>query len=75
MQQSDLEHFANVDMQYLVTTMSEEYFICSPSHRVCKEKRGKKLGEKAQKSHVKAAETRKNDLITAALSTITFAWV
>ena len=38
-QESDLEHFANVDMQYLATTMSEECFICSINHCVCNESR------------------------------------
>ena len=47
----------------------------SSNNRACKEKRGRKLGEKAQKSLVKAAETRKDDLITLALSTVTFVWV
>ena len=55
--------------------MPEECFICSTNNRVCKEKRGRRFGEKAQKSLVKAAETRKDDLITAALSTVTSVWV
>ena len=50
--------------------MSEECFICSTNNRVWKEKKGRRLGEKAQKSLIKAAETRKDDLITAALSTV-----
>ena len=55
--------------------MSEECFICSTNHRVCNKKRGRELGEKAQKSLVKAAEPRKDDLITGALSTVTSVWV
>ena len=55
--------------------MSEERFVYSPNHRACKEKRGKTLGEKAQKFVVKAAETWKSDLITASLSTVTSVWV
>ena len=55
--------------------MSEEYFICSINHSVCKEKRGRKLGEKAQRSPVKVTETQKDDLITAALSTVASVWV
>ena len=55
--------------------MSEEYFICSINHSVCTEKRGRKLGEKAQRSPVKVTETQKDDLITAALSTVTSVWV
>ena len=51
--------------------MSEECFICSTNNRVCKEKRGRRLGEKAQKSLVKATETEKDDLITSALSMVT----
>ena len=54
---------------YPVAVMSE-CFIRSTNHRVCKEKKGRKLGEKAQKSLVKAAETRKDDVITAALPTV-----
>ena len=69
-QHSDLEHSAvrhlTFDIQYLVTTMSEECLIWSTNNRVCQEKRGKSLGEKAKKSLVKAAEMRKDDLITAA---------
>ena len=70
-QQSDLEHFANVYMKYSVTKMSEECFICSTNHRVCKRKRRRKLRHKAQKSLVNAAETQKDDLIITALSIIT----
>ena len=55
--------------------MSEECFISSTNHRVCKEKRGRKLGEKAQKSLLKAVEPRKVNLITAALYTVTSVWV
>ena len=55
--------------------MSEECFICSTNNRVCKEKRGRRLGEKAQKSLVKAAETPKGGLITATLSTVSSVWV
>ena len=55
--------------------MSEDCFICSTNHHVCKEKIEKKLGEKAQKSLVRAAETPKEDLITAPLSTVTSVWV
>ena len=46
--------------------MPEEYLICSTNNRVCQEKTGKSLGEKAKKSLVKAVETRKDGLITAA---------
>ena len=46
--------------------MSEECLIWSTNNRACQEKRGKSLGEKAKKSLVKAAEMRKDDLITAA---------
>ena len=35
----------------------------------------RKLGEKAQKFLVKAAEPQNNDLITATLSTVTSVWV
>ena len=55
--------------------MSEECFICSTNNRVCKEKRGRRLGERAQKFLVKAAETPKDDLITATFSTVTSVWV
>ena len=55
--------------------MSEEYFIYSTNNRVCKEKRGRRLGEKARKFLVKKAETPKGGLITAALSTVTSVWV
>ena len=55
--------------------MSEECFICSTNHRVCKEKRERKLGDKAQTPLVNAAETQKDDLIIAALSIITSVWV
>ena len=51
--------------------MSEACLICSTNNRVCKEKRGERVGEKAKKSLVIAAKTRKDDLITAALSTVT----
>ena len=46
--------------------MPEECLICSTNNRVCQEKTGKSLEEKAKKSLVKAVETRKDDLITAA---------
>lgn len=55
--------------------MSEEYFISSTNHCVCKEKSGRKFGEKAKKSFVKVAETQKDDLITAALSIVTSVWL
>ena len=55
--------------------MSEEYFISSTNHCVCKEKSGRKLGEKAKKSFVKVAEMQKDDLITAALSIVTSVWL
>ena len=55
--------------------MSEECFICSTNNRVCEEKRGRRLGEKAQKFLVKTAETPKDDLLTAAFSTVTSVWV
>ena len=55
--------------------MPEEYLICSTNHSVCKEKRGRKLGEKVQRSLIKLTEMQKDDLITAALSTVTSAGV
>ena len=55
--------------------MSEECLIWSTNNRVCQEKRGKSLGEKAKKSLVKAAEMRKDDLITAAQTTVISVWV
>ena len=51
--------------------MSIECFICSNDNRVYKEKRSRRLGEKAQKSLVRGAETQKDNLITAALSRVT----
>ena len=60
MQQSVLEHSANVDIQYLVTTMPEECSIWLTDNRVYKKKRGRMLGEKAQKSLVTATETQKD---------------
>lgn len=42
---------------------------------MCNEKSRGKLREKAQKLFVKEAETQKDDLITAALSTVAFVWV
>ena len=59
----------------LASAMPEECLICSTYHRVCEVKSGRKLGEKAQKSVGKAAETRKDDFIVAALSTVTSVWV
>ena len=75
MQQSVLEHSANVDIQYLVTTMSKECSIWLTDNRVYKKKRGRRLGEKAQKPLETATETQKDDLITVALSTVTSIWV
>ena len=53
----------------------KKYFIFLTDRHVFKEKREKKLGEKAPKFLVKAEETQKDNLITAALSTIASAWV
>lgn len=55
--------------------MSVELFVCSINHRVCKDKRRRKVGENAQKFLVKVAETQKDNIITAALSTVTSIWV
>ena len=55
--------------------MSVELFVCSINHRVCKDKKRRKVGENAQKFLLKVAETQKDNLITAALSTVTSVWV
>ena len=52
-----------------------ECFICSTNNCICKEKKEIKLGEKSGKSLVKPAETRKGNLLTAALSTVKSVWI